>query len=138
MFAVKTIASNKSKYRSVKPAPPQKKLNSRKKRVKTPTKICDDPKDIPDSTIESSARNPDSEHSFDAHGSNGVETNYETVKNTTPTEENIEIPNSSLAAMNIIDVEELAELTDKPRRNPKRKCKSILSDMDNSVPSYPP
>jgi hypothetical protein len=138
MFAVKTLASDKSKDRSVKPAPSQKKLNSRKKRVKTPTKTCDDPKDIPDSTIEASAGNPDSEHSFDAHGSDGVETNYETVKSTTPTEANVEIPNSSLAAVNIIDVEELAELTDKPRRNPKRKCKIILSDMDNSVPSYPP
>jgi hypothetical protein len=61
-----------------------------------------------------------------------------TVKNTTPTEAHVEIPSSSLAAENIIDVEELAELTDKPRRNPKRKCKSTLSGMDNSVPSYPP
>jgi hypothetical protein len=60
------------------------------------------------------------------------------VKDTTPTEANIEIPSSPLAAENIIDVEELAELTDKPRRNPKRKCKSTLSGMDNSVPSYPP
>jgi hypothetical protein len=138
MFIVKTLASDKSKDRSVKPAPPQKKLNSRKKRVKTPTKICDDPKNIPDSTTEASAGNPDSEHSFDVHGSNGVETNYETVKNTTPTEENVGIPISSPVAMNIIDVEELAKLTDKPRRNPKRKCKSTLSDMDNFVSSYPP
>jgi hypothetical protein len=35
-------------------------------------------------------------------------------------------------------VEELAKSTDKPRRNPKRKCKSVLSGMDNSVPIYPP
>jgi hypothetical protein len=138
MFTIKTLASAKSKDRSVKPAPPQKKLNSRKKRVKTPTKVCADPKNIPDSTIEASAGDPDSEHSFDAHGSDGVETNNETVKNTTPTEAHVEIPSSSLAAVNIIDVEELAELTDKPRRNPKRKCKSTLSGMDNSVPSYPP
>jgi hypothetical protein len=138
MFTVKTLASDKSKDRSVKPAPPQKKLNSRKKRVKTPTKICDDPKNIPDSTIEASAGNPDSEHSFDAHGSDGMETNSETVKDTTPTEENVGILISSPAAMNIIDVEELAELTDKPRRNPKQKCKSTLSGMDNSMPSYPP
>jgi hypothetical protein len=138
MFTVTTLASAKSKYRSVKPAPPQKKLNFRKKRVKTPTKVCDDPKNIPDSTIEASAGDPDSEHSFDAHGSDGVETNNETVKKTTPTEAHVDIPNSSLVVVNIIDVEELEELTDKPRRNPKRKCKSILSDMDNSVPSYPP
>ena len=138
MFVVKTLSSDKSKDRSVKPAPPQKKLNSRKKRVKTPTKVCADPKHIPDSTIEASAGDPDSEQSFDAHGSDGVETNYETVKNTTPTEANVGIPISSSVAMNIIDVEELAELTNKPRRNPKRKCKSTLSGMNNSVPSYPP
>jgi hypothetical protein len=136
LFTVKTLASAKSKERSVKPAPQQKKLNSRKKRVTTPTKV--DPKNKTDSTIEANAGDPDPEHSFDAHGSDGVETNNETVKNTTPTEAHIEIPSSSLAAENIIDVEELAELTDKPRRNPKRKCKSTLSGMDNSVPSYPP
>jgi hypothetical protein len=135
MFTVKTLASAKSKDRSVKPAPPQKKLNTRKKRVKTPTKVCANPENIPDSTIEASTGDPDPEH---AHGSEGVETNNEIVKNTTPTEAHAEIQSSSLAAENIIDVEELAELTDKPRRNPKRKCKSTLSGMDNSVPSYPP
>jgi hypothetical protein len=67
-----------------------------------------------------------------------VETNNETVKNTTPIKAHIEILSSSIAAENIIDMEELAALTDKPRRNPKRKCKSTLSGMDNSVPSYPP
>jgi hypothetical protein len=138
MFTIKTLASAKSKDRSVKPAPPQKKLKARKKRVKTPTKVCANPKNIPDNTIEASTGDPDSEHSFDAHESDGVETNNETVKNTTPTEAHVEIPSSSLAAENIIDVEELVELTDKHRRNPKRKCKSTLSGMDNSVPSYPP
>jgi hypothetical protein len=34
-------------------------------------------------------------------------------------------------------VEQLEELIDKPRRNPKRKCTHTLSDMDNFVPSYP-
>jgi hypothetical protein len=120
LFTVKTLACAQSKDRSVKPVPPHKKLNSRKKRVKTPTKDY--------------VGDPDSEPPIDDE----VETNTETVKDTTPTEANIEIPSSSLAAGNIIDVEELAELTDKPRRNPKRKCKSILSGMDNSVPSYPP
>jgi hypothetical protein len=60
------------------------------------------------------------------------------MKNTTPIEAHADILRSTLAAENIIDVEELAELTDKPRRNPKRKCKNTLSGMDNSVPSYPP
>jgi hypothetical protein len=138
MFTIKTLASAKSKDRSVKPTPAQKKLNSRKKRVKTPTKVCANPKNLPDSTVEASTGDPDSEHSIGAHGSDGVETNNETVKNTTPIEAHVDIPSSPLAAENIIDVEELAELTDKPRRNPKRKCKSTLSGMDNSVPSYPP
>jgi hypothetical protein len=121
MFTIKTLASTKSKDRSIKPAPPQKKLNARKKRVKTPTKVCANPKNIPDSTIEASTGDLDPEHSFDAPGSDGMETNNETVKNTTPTEAHVEIPSSSLAAENIIDVEELADLTGKPRRNPKRK-----------------
>jgi hypothetical protein len=120
LFTVKTLACAQSEDRSVKPVPPHKKLNSRKKRVKTPTKDY--------------VGDPDSEPPIDDE----VETNTETVKDTTPIEANIEIPSSSLAAGNIIDVEELAELTDKPRRNPKRKCKSILSGMDNSVPGYPP
>jgi hypothetical protein len=138
MFTIKTLASAKSKDMSVKPTPAQKKLNSRKKRVKTPTKVCANPKNLPDSTVEASTRDPDLEHSIDAHGSDGVETNNETVKNTTPIEAHVEILSSPLAAENIIDVEELAELNDKPRRNPKRKCKRTLSGMDNSVPSYPP
>jgi hypothetical protein len=138
MFTIKTLASAKTKDRSVKPVPPQKNLNARKNRVKTPTKVYAKPKHIPDNTIETSTGDPDSKHSYYAHGSDGVETNNETVKNTTPPEAHIEIPSSSLAAENIIDVEELAELTDKPRRNPKRKCKSTLSGMDTYVPSYPP
>jgi hypothetical protein len=120
LFTVKTLACAQSKDRSVKPVPPHKKLNSRKKRVKTLTKDY--------------VGDPDPEPPIDDE----VETNTETGKDTTPTEANIEIPSSPLAAENIIDVEELAESTDKPRRNPKRKCKSVLSGMDNSVPSYPP
>jgi hypothetical protein len=138
MFTTKTLASAKSKYRSVKPTPAQKKLNSREKRVKTPTKVCANPENLPDSTTEANVGDPDPEHSFDAHGSDGVETNNETVKNTTPIEAHIETLSSSLAADNIIDVEKLAELTDKHRRNPKRKCKSKFSGMDDFVPSYPP
>jgi hypothetical protein len=120
LFIVKTLACAQSKDRSVKPVPPHKKLNSRKKKVKTLTKDY--------------VGDPDPEPPIDDE----VETNTETGKGTTPTEANIEIPSSPLAAENIIDVEELAESTDKPRRNPKRKCKSVLSGMDNSVPSYPP
>jgi hypothetical protein len=138
MFVVRTLASEKYRDKSVKIDPPQKKLNSRKKGVKTLTKICDEPKTTPDSPIEASTENPSTEHSFDAHGSNGVETNHENVENTSPTEENVEILISSPTTMNIIDVKELAELTNKPRRNPKRKCKRTLSGMDNSIPSYPP
>jgi hypothetical protein len=120
LFTVKTLACAQSKDRSVKPVPPHKKLNSRKKKVKTLTKDY--------------VGDPDPEPPIDDE----VETNTETGKDATPTEANIEIPSSPLAAENIIDVEELAESTDKPRRNPKRKCKSVLSGMDNSVPSYPP
>jgi hypothetical protein len=120
LFTVKTLASAQSKNRSVKPVPPHKKLNPRKKRVKSLTKDC--------------AGDPDSEPPIDDE----AETNNEIVKDTTPIKANIEIPSSSLATANIIDIEELAELTDRPRRNPKRKCKSILSGMDNSMPSYPP
>jgi hypothetical protein len=103
----------------VKHVPPHKKLNSKQKKVKTLTK--------------DSAGDPEPEPPIHDE----VETNVETGKDTTPTEADIEAPSSPPAADNIIDVEELVESTDKPRRNPKRKCKSILSRMDNSVPSYP-
>jgi hypothetical protein len=66
-----------------------------------------------------------------------VETNYERVEHTIPTKENVEILISPPTAKNIIDVEQLEELIEKPRRNPKQKCTCTLSDMDNSVPSYP-
>jgi hypothetical protein len=138
MFTRKTLVSAKYKDRSVKPTPAQKKLNSRKKRVKTLTKVCANPKNLPNSIVEASTGDPDSKHSIDSHGSDRVETNNETVRNNTPIEAHVEIPISPLAAENIIDVEELAESTEKPRRNPKRKCNSTLSSMNNSVPSYPP
>jgi hypothetical protein len=67
-----------------------------------------------------------------------VETNHDRVENTIPTEANVEIPISPPNATNIIDVEQLEELTNKPRRNPKQKCTRTLLGMDNSVPSYPP
>jgi hypothetical protein len=120
LFTVKTLTCAQSKDRSVKPVPPHKNLNSRKKKVKTLTRDY--------------VGDPNPEPPIDDE----VETNTETGKDTTPTEENIEIPSSPLAVDDIIDVEKLAEPTDKPRRNPKRKCKSVLSEMDNSMPSYPP
>jgi hypothetical protein len=138
MFVVRTLASDKSRDTNAKSAPPQKKSNSRKKGVKTLTKICDDPKNTPDCTIEANVDNPGAEHSFGVHGSDGVETNHERVENIVPIEENVEILISPPTATNIIDVEQIEELVDKPRRNPKRKCTCTLSDMDNSVPNYPP
>jgi hypothetical protein len=120
LFTVKTLARAQSKAKKVKPVSPHKKSNSKQKKVKTLTK--------------DSAGDPEPEPQIHDE----VETNAETGKATTPTEADIEAPSSPPAADNIIDVEELAESTDKPRRNPKRKCKSLLSGMDNSVPSYPP
>jgi hypothetical protein len=119
LFTVKTLARAQSKAKKVKPVSPHRKSNSKIKKVKTLTT--------------DSAGNPEPEPPI--HGE--VETNAETGKATTPTEVDIEAPSSPPAADNIIDVEELVESIDKPRRNPKRKCKSLLSGMDNSVPSYP-
>jgi hypothetical protein len=103
----------------VKPVSPHKKPTPKIKKVKTLTK--------------DSAGNPEPEPPID----DKVETHAEIGKATTPTEANITVPSSPPAADNIIDVEELVESIDQPRRNPKRKCKSLLSGMDNSVPSYP-
>jgi hypothetical protein len=38
---------------------------------------------------------PGTEHSFDVHGSDGVETNCETVENTIPIDANVEISDFS-------------------------------------------
>jgi hypothetical protein len=119
LFTVKMLARAQSKAKKVKPVSPHRKSNSKKKKVKTLTT--------------DSAGNPEPEPPIHDE----VETNAETGKATTPTEADIEAPSSPPAADNIIDVEELVEATDKPRRNPKRKCKSVLSGMDESVPSYP-
>jgi hypothetical protein len=119
LFTVKTLARAQSKAKKVKPVSPHKKSNPKKKKVKTLTK--------------DSAGDPEPEPPIDDE----VETNAETGKATTPTEADIAVPISPPAVDNIIDVEELVESIDKPRRNPKRKCKSLLSGMDNSVPSYP-
>jgi hypothetical protein len=119
LFTVKTLARAQSKTKKVKPVSPHKKTNPKIKKVKTRTK--------------DSAGNPKPEPPID----DKVETNDEIGKATTPTEANIAVSSSPPAADNIIDVEDLVESIDQPRRNPKRKCKSLLSGMDNSVPSYP-
>jgi hypothetical protein len=49
----------------------------------------------------------------------------------------IAAPSSSPVPDNIINVEELVEPIDQPRRNPKRKCKNVSTGMDDSIPSYP-
>jgi hypothetical protein len=135
MFFVRTLASGKSKYKNIQSIAPQKKSNSKKRVVKTLAKIFDDPEYTPNCTIEASDDNPGTEHSFDVHGSDGVETSREKVENTVPIDVNVETPISSPTAKNIIDVEQLEELINKPRRNHKHKC--TLLDMDNSMPSYP-
>jgi hypothetical protein len=119
LFTVKTLARAQSKAKKVKPVSPHKKPNPKIKKVKTLTK--------------DSAGNPEPEPPIDDE----VETNAEVGKATTPTEANIAAPSSPPVVDTIIDVEELVESIDKPRRNPKRKCKSLLPGMDNSVPSYP-
>jgi hypothetical protein len=80
MFVVRTLASGKSKDKDIESIAPQKKSTSKKKVVKTLSKICDDPEYTPDCTIEASDDNPNTEHSFDAHGSDGVETSHKKWK----------------------------------------------------------
>jgi hypothetical protein len=119
LFAAKTLARAQSKAKKVKPISPHKKPTPKTKKVKTLTK--------------DSAENPEPEPPI--HGE--VETNAENGQATTPTEVDIAAPSSSPVADNIINVEELVETIDQPRRNPKRKCKSVLTGMDDSIPSYP-
>jgi hypothetical protein len=104
MFVVRTLASDNSKDKNIESIAPQKKSSSKKKVVKTLAKICDDPEYTPDCTIEASDDNPSTEHLFDVHGSDGVETSHEKVENTIPTDVNVETPISSPTAKNIIDV----------------------------------
>jgi hypothetical protein len=119
LFAAKTLARVQSKAKKGKPVTPHKKPTPKTKKAKTLTK--------------DSAENPEPEPPI--HGE--VETNAEHGQATTPTAVDLAAPSSSPVADDIINVEELVEPIDQPRRNPKRKCKSLLSGMDNSVPSYP-
>jgi hypothetical protein len=116
LFAAKTLARAQPKAKKVKPISPPKKPTPKTKKVKTLT-----------------AENPEPEPQI--HGE--VETNAKKGQATAPTEVDLAAPSSSPVADNIINEEELVEPIDQPRRNPKRKCKSLLSGMDNSVPSYP-
>ena len=103
LFAAKTLARAQSKAKKVKPISPYKKPTPKTKKVKTLTK--------------DSAENPEPEPPI--HGE--VETNAENGQATTPTEVDIAAPSPSPIADNIINVEELIEPIDQPRRNPKRK-----------------
>jgi hypothetical protein len=116
LFATKTLARAQLKAKKVKPISPPKNPTPKTKKVKTLT-----------------AENPEPKPQI--HGE--VETNAEKGQATAPTEVDLAALSSSPVADNIINVEELVEPIDQPRRNPKRKCKSLLSGMDNSVPSYP-
>jgi hypothetical protein len=116
LFAAKTLARAQSKAKKVKPISPPKKPTPKTKKVKTLT-----------------AENPEPEPPVQGE----VETNAENGQATTPTEVDIAAPSPSPVADNIINVEELIEPIDQPRRNPKRKCKSAVTGMDDSIPSYP-
>jgi hypothetical protein len=116
LFVTKTLAQAQLKAKKVKPISPPKKPTTKARKAKTLT-----------------VENPEPEPQV--HGKE--ETNAEKGQTTTPTEMDVAAPSPSPVTDNIINVEELIGPIDQPRRNPKRKCKSLLSGMDNSVPSYP-
>jgi hypothetical protein len=116
LFVTKTLARAQPKAKKVKPISPPKKPTPKRRKAKTLT-----------------VENPEPEPQV--HGEE--ETNAEKGQTTTSTEMDIAAPSSSPVADNIINVEELVEPIDQPRRNPKRKCKSVSTGMDDSIPSYP-
>jgi hypothetical protein len=116
LFVTKTLAWAQPKAKKVKPISPPKKLTPKRRKAKTLT-----------------VENPEPEPQV--HGEE--ETNAEKGQTTTSTEMDIAAPSSSPVADNIINVEELVEPIEQPRRNPKRKCKSVSTGMDDSIPSYP-
>jgi hypothetical protein len=116
LFVTKTLARAQAKAKKVKPISPPKKPTPKRRKAKTLT-----------------VENPEPEPQV--HGEE--ETNAEKGQTTTSTEMDIAAPSSSPVADNIINVEELVEPIDQPRRNPKRKCKSVSTGMDDSIPSYP-
>jgi hypothetical protein len=116
LFVTKTLARAQPKAKKVKPISPPKKPTPKRRKAKTLT-----------------VENPEPEPQV--HGEE--ETNAEKGQTTTPTEMDIAAPSPSPVTDNIINVEELVEPIDQPRRNPKRKCKSVSTGMDDSIPSYP-
>jgi hypothetical protein len=116
LFVTKTLARAQPKAKKVKPISPPKKPTPKRRKVKTLT-----------------VENPEPEPQV--HGE--VETNAEKGQTTAPTEVDLAAPSSSPVADNIINVEELVEPIEQPRRNPRRKCKSVSTGMDDSIPSYP-
>jgi hypothetical protein len=116
LFVTKTLARAQPKAKKVKPISPPKKPTPKRRKVKTLT-----------------VENPEPEPQVHDE----EETNAEKGQTTTPTEMDIAAPSPSPVTDNIINVEELVEPIDQPRRNPKRKCKSVSTGMDDSIPSYP-
>jgi len=116
LFVTKTLARAQPKAKKVKPISPPKNSTPKRRKAKTLT-----------------VENPEPEPQV--HGKE--ETNAEKGQTTTSTEMDIAAPSSSPVVDNITNVEELVEPIDQPRRNPKRKCKSVLTGMDDSIPSYP-
>jgi hypothetical protein len=116
LFVTKTLTRAQPKAKKAKPISPPKKLTPTKRKAKTLTD-----------------ENPEPEPRV--HGEE--ETNAEEEQTTTPIEMDVAAPSLSPVIANIINVEELTEPMEQPRRNPKRQCKSALTGMDDSIPSYP-
>ena len=77
MFFIKTLASENSKDKTPKSISKQRKSSSKNKVVKTLAKSCHDPKYTTNCNIEVDDGNPVSEHSFDVHSPEGLETSHE-------------------------------------------------------------
>jgi hypothetical protein len=116
LFVTKTLARAQPKAKKAKPISPPKKPTPTRRKAKTLT-----------------VENPEPEPRV--HGEE--ETNAEEEQTTTPIEMDVAAPSPSPVIDNIINVEELIEPMEQPRRNPKRKCKSASTGMDDSIPSYP-
>jgi hypothetical protein len=116
LFVTKTLARAQPKAKKLKSISPPKKPTPKRRKVKTLT-----------------VENPEPEPQV--HGEE--ETNAEKGQTTTLTEVDTAAPSPSPVIDTIINVEELIEPMEQPRRNPKRKCKSASTGMDESIPSYP-
>jgi hypothetical protein len=104
LFVTKTLARAQPKAKKAKPTSPPKKLTPTKRKAKTLTD-----------------ENPEPEPRV--HGEE--ETNVEEEQTTTPIEMDVATPSPSPVIDNIINVEELIEPMEQPRRNPKeamQKC----------------